>query len=108
MGILSPFRDALFPPINNIHTMQLLKIGNRIINPAHVTHVSYEPDATNPGSLNFWQECVVSFTGNDCEIFYDSEAEIVWAYFSSGLNSRSFAIHRDTIHPDLIPDPSEA
>jgi hypothetical protein len=88
--------------------MKLLKIGNRLINLDQITSVSYEPEATNPGSPQYWVECVVSFSADDYTVFYNGEAEIVWAYLSSTLNCRSFVIQKDTKYPALLPEPSQA
>lgn len=65
---------------------ELLRIGNRIVNPLHILHVSYDPYASNPGSVQVWKECVVSFAGDEYEIFYNDEAETVWSYLSSSMN----------------------
>lgn len=63
--------------------MQLLKIGNRVINVEHITHVSFEPEAINPQvTSESWAECVVSFTTDNLQVFYGTEAEQAWKYLS--------------------------
>ncbi len=69
--------------------MQLLKIGNRLIDVKKIVTVSYDPKATHPMTVETWSECIVSFGCDDVQIFYEEEADIVWEYLCSDLNSRS-------------------
>lgn len=48
-------------------------IGNRAINLDTITHASFEPGAGHEGA-----QLVLSFGGDDTQIFYDSQAEQVW------------------------------
>ena len=48
-------------------------IGNRAINMDAITHASFEPGAGSTGA-----QLVLSFGGDDTQIFYDTEAETVW------------------------------
>ena len=79
--------------------MQLLKVGNRIINPAHILHVSYEPTAFHPATDDTWQECIVSFAGDEYEIFYNEEADQVWAYLSTAMHCRT--LNTRSIQPEV-------
>jgi hypothetical protein len=71
--------------------MHLLKVGNRIINPDHILHVSYEPTAYHPATADTWRECTVSFSGEEYEIFYNEEADQVWAYLSTAMHCRTLS-----------------
>ena len=72
--------------------MQLLRIGNRIINPSHILHASYDPTAYHPASQETWRECIVSFAGDEYEIFYNDEAEQVWGFLCASMHCRNLAI----------------
>lgn len=73
--------------------MQLLKIGNRIINPEKITHVAYtqaldDPSPNHPqGRIH--RQCDISFERDSYEIFYDDEADLVWAYLSASMHCRN-------------------
>uniref|UniRef100_A0A832H0H7 Uncharacterized protein n=1 Tax=Oscillatoriales cyanobacterium SpSt-402 TaxID=2282168 RepID=A0A832H0H7_9CYAN len=71
--------------------MQLLKIGNRIINPEAILHVSYDPSNFHPATREEWRECVVTFGRDDEQIFYNEEADQVWAYLSAKMHCRTIA-----------------
>jgi len=73
--------DAL-STLTTLKTMELLRMGNRLINPDLITHVSYERET------KIGRECVVSFGCDDCVIFYNDEADVVWAFLS--LHCRNF------------------
>lgn len=67
--------------------MQLLKIGNVIINPNNVTHVRYsqeiEPgDFTGSGKPEPYRRCDISFKEDNFVAFFDDEADQIWAYLS--------------------------
>lgn len=56
--------------------MKFFQIGDRLINADHITHATYTHDQGEP-------QLVVSFVGcEDCQIFYGSEAEQLWARLS--------------------------
>lgn len=60
--------------------MQLLKIGNRLINPESILHASYDPAAMHPATREEWRECTVTFAPDETQTFYNEEAHRVWSY----------------------------
>lgn len=58
--------------------MKNIQIGNRIINLASVSHISYEPEVSHPALEETWTECVVSFGCDDIVTLYGQEADLFW------------------------------
>lgn len=57
----------------------MLRIGDRVINLAQLTHAAYEPIATNPAVEAVWAELTLSFANcDDFAIFYGYEATRLW------------------------------
>lgn len=62
--------------------MQLIQIGNRMVNLEAITSITYEPTDYIPGIGSTFSSCIVSFGCDDCQAFYGSDAENVWRYFT--------------------------
>lgn len=79
--------------------MNLIRIGNRIINPNLILAASYDPTALHPATHETWAECIVSFGCDDMEIFYNEEAEQVWSFLCDALDCRNIT----PVTPELVP-----
>lgn len=63
--------------------MQLLRIGNRLINPSRITDASFDAVTEDTilmvGGMDRPQkQCIVGFGNGSIQIFYDAEATAVW------------------------------